>query len=145
MKHILIACMLLFCSICAVHAQKTLSFAEATKVFGGQKIIEFRRFTLYPTDNGQKELDVLKGILDAYPEVIKHNVLIIQAFTCEEELNVKPYLGVCRAYKVAEFLASSLGIPRRKCFIQYKGKEHFDKDCIAGSGINIYLKEEKKR
>ena len=84
-------------------------------------------------------LDEIIKRISENPGIIQENVLILQVFTCEQELRVKPYIGVVRAKNVIDYLEARLGLARRKCLILDDGPNPYDRDCRVGSGMNIYL------
>lgn len=118
---------------------QTLDFPEAKIVFGEQRILKFRKFSLELHDESKEQLRDLAKLLNMTPGVISNNLLVIQIFSCEKELKIKPYLGVCRGQVIVDYLESQIGMPRKKCLIQDGGANAFDKGCLAGSGVNIYL------
>lgn len=132
-----------FSSISTTYSQ-TLGFKEAQMVFGDQRILKFRRFSLELLDESKEELRKMAKMISVTPGLVKTNLLIIQIFSCEKELKVKPYLGVCRGQVVIDYLVNQIGMPRKKCLIQDGGANAFDKECLAGSGVNIYLKPDWK-
>jgi len=119
---------------------QSLDFADAKVVFGDQRILKFRKYSLELIDESKDELREIAKMISFTPGIIKTNLLVIQIFSCEKELAVKPYLGVCRGQVVVDYLAKQIGMPRKKCLIQDGGANTYDKDCLAGSGVNIYLK-----
>ncbi len=122
----------------SVQAQ-SISFEQANALFGQQKIIKFRKFSLEMTDQGIAEMEKLVKQIQQSPEMIRRNMLIIQVFTCEEELKVKPYIGVVRGQVLIDYLEKTVEMPRKKCLIQDNGKNPYDTECVAGSGANLYL------
>lgn len=122
-----------------IHAQN-LTFEQADGIFGNQRILKFRHYSLELTDESKKELKALSDLIRITPALVKNTVLVIQIFTCEKELNVKPYIGVCRGQVIIDYLEKSIGMPRKKCLIRDTGASSFDKECLAGSGGNLYLK-----
>lgn len=125
---------------CTQLAAQKLSYEQALKVFGDQRIMKFRKFSLELTDESKEELTKLVESLRRFPAVLHSNVIVIQTFTCEQELNVKPYIGACRGQVIIDYLVDAIGVPRKKCLIQDGGSSQFDKDCQIGSGVNLYLK-----
>ncbi|MEM6803870.1 MAG: hypothetical protein AAF696_20865 [Bacteroidota bacterium] len=119
---------------------QVLGFEEAKIVFGDQKILKFRKFSLELLDESKEELRLLAKLINTTPGVIKNNLLVIQIFSCEKEIKVKPYLGVCRAQVIVDYLDKQIGMPRKKCLLIDGGANAYDKDCLAGSGVNIYIK-----
>lgn len=119
---------------------QSLSYEQAVKIFGEQRILTFRKFSLELTDESKEELTKLVDALRRFPPVLFKNVIVIQTFTCETELNVKPYIGACRGQVIIDYMVEAIDIPRRKCLIQDGGANSFDKKCELGSGVNLYLK-----
>lgn len=117
-----------------------LTYKQAVAVFGEQRIFEFQRFSLELTDASKDELHQLVETLRKFPTVLANNVIVIQTFTCEKELNVKPYIAACRGQVIIDYLVDAINIPRKKCYIQDGGPNKFDPDCEVLSGVNIYLK-----
>ena len=130
---------MLFLSISSTMSQN-MKFSDALIVFGEQRILKFRKFSLEMTDESKKELKELSDLIRLTPGIIKTNVLVIQIFSCEQELNIKPYLGVCRGQVIIDYLEKAVGMPRKKCLIQDGGANSYDKKCLAGSGANLYIK-----
>lgn len=124
---------------------QTLGFEEAQIVFGDQRILKFRKFSLELLDESKEELRKLAKMINQTPGLIKTNQLVIQIFSCEKELKVKPYLGVCRGQVIIDYLVKQIGMPRKKCLIQDGGANTYDKECLAGSGVNLYIKPEWKQ
>jgi outer membrane protein OmpA-like peptidoglycan-associated protein len=119
---------------------QSITFEQAVTIFGEQRILKFRKFSLELTDESKEELTQLVEVLRRFPAVLHKNLIIIQTFTCETELNVKPYIAACRGQVVIDYLVEAIGVPRRKCLIQDGGPSQFDKECEIGSGVNLYLK-----
>lgn len=119
---------------------QNISYEQANAIFGGQKIVKFRQFSLDMTDEGKQIMTALVRKIQPYPGMFRSNILIIQVFGCEKELNVKPYLSVVRGQVMIDYLVENLKIPRKKCLIQDLGPSPYDKDCLSGSGANIYLR-----
>ncbi|MEM8892079.1 MAG: hypothetical protein AAGD28_29140 [Bacteroidota bacterium] len=117
-----------------------IGYNEAKIVFGDQKILKFRKYSLELLDESKEELRLLAKMINTTPGLVKENLLVIQIFSCEKELKVKPYLGVCRGQVIVDYLQQQIGMPRKKCLIQDGGANSYDKECLAGSGVNIYLK-----
>lgn len=117
-----------------------LSYDQAVAVFGAQRIFEFRRFSLELTDESKTQLLELVEVLRKFPIVLTHNVIVLQTFTCEKELSVKPYISACRGQVLIDYLVEAIHIPRKKCYIQDGGPNKFDPDCEVLSGVNAYLK-----
>lgn len=134
----------LFSNLSLAHAQE-LGFEEAKIVFGDQKILKFRKFSLELLDESKEELRLLAKLINSTPGVIKNNLLVIQIFSCEKEIKVKPYLGVCRAQVIVDYLEKQIGMPRKKCLIIDAGPNSYDKECLAGSGVNMYIKPAWKK
>jgi hypothetical protein len=136
-------CVLIFALIVGVFpyafAQK-LSFEQADALFGNQRILTFRQFSLKLTDDSRNELQQMAEVIKVTPDLVKTNLLIIQTFTCEKELKIKPYLGTVRGQVIIDFLEKTIGMPRKKCLIRDAGSNPLDKDCVAGSGVNVYLR-----
>lgn len=147
LNHLFVCSLLLSC-ICLFsysHSYgQTLGFQEAKIVFGDQRILKFRKFSLELLDESKEELRQMAKLISVTPGLIKTNLLVIQIFSCEKELKVKPYLGVCRGQVVIDYLVNQIGMPRKKCLIQDGGANAYDKECLAGSGVNIYLKPDWK-
>ncbi|MEM6343695.1 MAG: hypothetical protein AAF927_07430 [Bacteroidota bacterium] len=124
------------------HAQgRKLTYDQAVAVFGEQRIFEFRRFSLELTDASKAELHELVETIRKFPAVLGGNVIVIQTFTCEKELNVKPYIAACRGQVIIDYLVESINISRKKCYIQDGGPNKFDPECEVLSGVNVYLKK----
>ena len=68
------------------------------------------------------------------------NLLVIQVFSCPDELAVKPYLGACRGQVVVDALEDGIDLPRKKCLIIETGANEFDPECAVGNGATLYLK-----
>jgi len=117
-----------------------LSFQQANALFGGQRILTFRPYSLSLTDQSQTDLQALEDLIRQYPGIISTHLLVIQVFSCEKELAVKPYLGVCRAQVIVDQLENHLGLARKKCLIRDGGVNAYDPDCLVGSGVNLYLR-----
>ena len=132
----------IFLGLCPViQAQpQSLSYGQAVKIFGEQRILTFRKFSLELTDESKEELTKLVEALRRFPPVMYQNVIVIQTFTCESELKVRPYIGACRGQVIIDYMVDAIDIPRRKCYIQDGGANKFDKKCELGSGVNLYLK-----
>lgn len=120
---------------------RKLTYEQAVAVFGEQRIFEFRKFSLELTDASKAELFELVEIIRKFPAVLGGNVIVIQTFTCEKELNVKPYIAACRGQVIIDYLVESINISRKKCYIQDGGPNKFDPDCEILSGVNVYLKK----
>jgi hypothetical protein len=123
----------------SLHGQE-LSFSQANAIFGGQRILTFRPYSLNLTDQSQADLQALSDLILQYPGVIATHLLVIQVFSCEKELATKPYLGVCRGQVVVDQLEKKLGLSRKKCLIRDGGINAYDPDCLVGSGVNLYLR-----
>ena len=123
-------------------AQDKLTFEESQTIFGQQPIMKFRKFSLELTDESKRELMKLAGVIAKVPAMIHHNVIVIQVFTCEQEIRVKPYIGACRGQVIVDYFEEVLNLSRKKCLILDSGRNAFDTDCLAGSGVNLYLKPE---
>lgn len=117
-----------------------IPFEEAKALFGGQKILTFRKFSLSLDDKSQQSLAQLAAQINQSPGIIRNNLLIIQTFTCPEELTAKPYIGAVRGQVIIDYLEKKIGLNRKKCFIQESGSTQ-DPNCLAGSGANIYLQD----
>lgn len=117
-----------------------LTYAQSVAIFGEQRIFEFRRFSLELTDESKASLHELVEVIRRFPAIMHKNVLVIQTFTCEKELNVKPYIAACRGQVIIDYLVEAVDMPRKKCFIQDGGPNTFDPDCHVASGVNMYLK-----
>lgn len=137
--------LLLYLSTPVDSYSQTLGFEEAKIVFGDQRILKFRKFSLELLDESKEELRKLAKMISQTPGLIKTNQLVIQIFSCEKELKVKPYLGVCRGQVIIDYLVNQIGMPRKKCLIQDGGANAYDKECVAGSGVNLYIKPEWKQ
>ncbi|MDX1905737.1 MAG: hypothetical protein SF053_01795 [Bacteroidia bacterium] len=124
----------------ALRAQTTLSYQESVALFGKQRILAFRSFSLELTDESKAELKSIADALRVTPAILRTNLLVIQIFTCEQELDVKPYIGICRGQVIIDYLEKTLGIPRKKCLIRDLASANYDPDCLAGSGMTLYLK-----
>ena len=116
------------------------TFEQADALFGNQRMLTFRKYSLQLTDESMSELQKVAEFIRITPDLVKTNLLIIQTFTCEKELKVKPYIAAVRGQVVIDFLEKAIGMPRKKCLIRDTGSNAFDKDCLAGSGVNLYLK-----
>ena len=123
----------------SIFAQE-MGFNEASLVFGDQRILKFRKFSLELTDESYEELQEIQTLIKLTPGIIKTNLLVIQIFTCPQELVVKPYIGVCRGQVIIDYLEEMVGMPRKKCLIRDAGANQYDEKCLVGSGVNIYLK-----
>ena len=137
---IFLTCFLLLPNQSQAHGRK-LTYEQAVAVFGEQRIFEFRRFSLELTDASKAELHELVEIIRKFPAVLGGNVIVIQTFTCEKELNVKPYIAACRGQVIIDYLVESINISRKKCYIQDGGPNKFDPECEVLSGVNVYLKK----
>jgi|GEM_PF-2416851 len=126
-------------SLIVLQAQK-IPYQQASTIFGGQKIVKFREFSLEMTDEGKQILNTLAKNIRQVPVMIRNNMLIIQVFSCEKELKVKPYLGVCRGQVIIDYLVETIKMPRKQCLIQDTGASLYDKECLSGSGVNLYLR-----
>lgn len=91
-------------------------------------------------DESRTQLAELSQLIRQYPQMFRSNLLMVQVFTCEKELAIKPYLGACRGQVVIDYLEQQVGLPRKKCLIQETGSSAYAQDCEAGSGVNLYLK-----
>ncbi|MEL6652288.1 MAG: hypothetical protein AAFQ87_15915 [Bacteroidota bacterium] len=116
-----------------------LTYDQAVAVFG-ERIFEFRRFSLELTDESKNELLELVETIQKFPAVLASNVIIVQTFTCEKELNVKPYIAACRGQVLIDYLVEELHMPRKMCFIQDGGPNRYDPECEVLSSVNVYLK-----
>ncbi|MDX2284455.1 MAG: hypothetical protein NW241_09845 [Bacteroidia bacterium] len=123
-------------------AQEQVSFDQAVQMFGAQRVLKFRPYSLELTDEGKEELRSISELFRISPVIMRNTVMVIQIFTCEEERKVKPYIGVCRGQVIIDYLESSVGMPRKKCLIRDGGASAFDPECVAGSGANVYLRPE---
>ncbi|MEM7655587.1 MAG: hypothetical protein AAF399_05615 [Bacteroidota bacterium] len=133
--------LIMVCCLCSSALQgQELSFKQAQAIFGQQRILSFRPYSLSLTDQSQTELQEMMQLIRQYPGTIATHLLVIQVFSCEQELAVKPYLGVCRAQVVIDLLEKELGLSRKKCLIRDGGINAFDPECLAGSGVNLYLR-----
>ena len=119
---------------------QNMGFQEANLVFGEQRILKFRKFSLELTDDSYRKLQELQTLIKVSPAIVKTNLLVIQIFTCPQELAVKPYLGVCRGQVIIDYLEETIGMPRKKCLIRDGGANQYDEKCLAGSGANLYIK-----
>lgn len=117
-----------------------LSYDQASHLFGPQRILKFRQFSLEMTDQSKSELKLLAELIQQYPGIIATHLMVVQIFSCEKELNIKPYLGVCRGQVVVDYLEKELGLSRKKCLIRDGGKNAFDPNCTTGSGTYLYLR-----
>ena len=136
----LLAYLMLLTGLCLAGQAQSLTFEQANALFGQQKILKFRKFSLEMTDQGIAEMEKLVKQIQQSPEMVRRNMLIIQVFTCEEELKVKPYIGVVRGQVIIDYLEKAVEMPRKKCLIQDNGKNPYDTECVAGSGANLYLR-----
>lgn len=139
MKRQLTLFCLLLPLLCMAQSDK-IPFSRAEALFGGQKILQYRLFSLDMKDASASVLNDIIVRIQTNPDIIKYNVLVLQVFTCSKERNVKPYLGVVRAQQLVDYLEKELGLSRRKCLIMDEGSSEFDEKCTFGSGINVYLK-----
>ncbi len=150
-KHLVSTIFILFCSFFILYSQENptsiilpptqeISFEQASSLFGGQKILTFRRFSLSLDDNSQQQLAQLASNIMQYPAIIRDNLLVIQTFTCPLELKIKPYIGAVRGQVIIDYLEKKIGLNRKICLIQESGATA-DIDCLAGSGANIYLQD----
>ena len=137
-RQLTLFCLLFPLLICA--QSDKIPFARAESLFGGQKILQYRLFSLDKKDASEDVLQDLVVRIRANPDIIKYNNLILQVFTCSKESNVKPYIGVVRAQQLVDYLEQELGLSRRKCLILDEGPSQFDEACDFGSGINVYLR-----
>ena len=119
---------------------QNITFEQADALFGSQRILTFRQFSLNLTDESFAELKKIAELIRITPDLVKTNLIIIQTFTCEKELKIKPYIGTARGQVVIDFLEKTIGMPRKKCLIRDAGVNVYDKDCLAGSGVNVYLR-----
>lgn len=119
---------------------QTVPFETAQAMFGNQRIIEYPRFAFEPSDKSKAELDEIVKLISLQPQMVQRTFVVIQVFTCEQELRVKPYLGVVRAKRVIDYLSTKCNMHRKKFLIQDRGANPLDKDCVAGSGLTLFLK-----
>lgn len=140
MKNRLLCLLLLTALLSSTAWAQSISFEQASAIFGKQKILKFRKFSLEMTDQSKLELETLATQIKQSPEMMRRNLLIIQIFTCEDELQVKPYIGTVRGQVVIDYLEKNVQMPRKKCLIQDNGKNPLDTECIAGSGANLYIR-----
>ncbi|MEM7374715.1 MAG: hypothetical protein AAF587_39350 [Bacteroidota bacterium] len=117
-----------------------LDFDQASHLFGPQRVLTFRQFSLDMTDQSKSELKLLADLIRQYPGIIATHLMVVQIFSCEKELKIKPYLGVCRGQVVVDYLEKELGLSRKKCLIRDGGKNTFDPNCSTGSGTYLYLR-----
>jgi len=138
-KHLpsLLLLMTLFSS---AYAQGTLPFESAQALFGRQRLVQYPNFSLIPTDKSQEELASISRLLQQKPEIMQRTFIVIQVFTCQQELKVKPYLGVVRAKRIIDYLSKEARMNRKKFLIQDRGANPLDPDCKAGSGVTLFLK-----
>ena len=57
-----------------------MPYEQASALFGGQKIVKFRPFSLDMTDEGEEVMVQLAQHIMQYPRMIGPNLLIIQVF-----------------------------------------------------------------
>lgn len=119
---------------------QSIPFETAQKMFGDQRLLEYSRFAFEPTDKSREELDAIVKLVSLQPQMVQRTFIVIQVFTCEQELHVKPYLGVVRAKRVIDYISSRCNMPRKKFLIQDRGANPLDQDCVAGSGLTLFLK-----
>lgn len=132
---------LLLLLLLALQSQaQSLTFEQSKAIFGQQKILKFRRFSLELDDESKAEVERLVVLINTYPDIMKRSLLIIQVFSCEKELKVKPYIGAVRGQIIIDILEKRVDMPRKKCLIQDNGKSPYDAECLAGSGANLYLR-----
>lgn len=124
----------------SISSAQELNFDQASHLFGPQRVLTFRPFTLDMTDKSLAALEELTTLISQYPGIIATHLLVVQIFSCEKELEIKPYLGVCRGQVVVDYLEQKLGLSRKKCLIRDGGKNAFDPDCTTGSGTYLYLR-----
>lgn len=117
-----------------------MPFEQAYALFGEQKRVKFRQFSLEMTDEGKKVMADLVKKLKQSPRIIGSNLFVIQVYACEKELNVKPYLSVVRGQLLIDYLVENLSISRKKCFIQDSGPNKEDTGCLSRSGANIFIR-----
>ncbi|MEO0896509.1 MAG: hypothetical protein AAFY71_08940 [Bacteroidota bacterium] len=117
-----------------------VDFETAQAIFGTQHLLTFQKFSLELKDESKAELDKVVNVVLRQPQIIQRTFIVLQVFTCEQELNVKSYLGVVRAKQITDYLTQKLGMPRKKILIQDRGANPLDKDCLAGSGMTLFLK-----
>lgn len=120
--------------------EQTLSFQKASQIFGKQRTLNFRQYALELNDESRLLLEQTAVLIRSTPALVHSNVLVLQVFTCEEELLAKPYIGVVRAKLIVDYLEQELGLSRKKCYIQDTGASAFDEDCTAGSGLHLVLR-----
>jgi hypothetical protein len=132
--------LLLATSIPSLLKGQSVSFEQASLLFGKQRSLSFRPYTLDLDDKSRESLLEIVELARVSPVLFQKNLLVLQIFTCEKELKVKPYLGVCRGQVVIDFLEKEIGMPRKKCLIRDGGANPLDPDCLAGSGVLLYLK-----
>ncbi|MCI4670454.1 MAG: hypothetical protein MRZ79_20125 [Bacteroidia bacterium] len=119
---------------------QSLPFESAQAMFGAQRLLEYPDFAFEPSDKGKAELDALVKLIQTKPQMVQRTFIVIQVFTCEKELKVKPYLGVVRAKRIVDDLSTRCNMPRKKFLIQDRGANPLDRDCLAGSGLTLFLK-----
>lgn len=117
-----------------------MPFEQADSIFGRQHIITFRPYSIEPTDEGLQAIGKVAQIFDTKPSVIKHNRLVIQTFSCPQEIAAKPYLGACRGQWIVDFLEKSVLLSRTKCNIIEGGAQKANTQCQGNSGVILYIK-----
>lgn len=127
-------------SLCLQAQAQDLTFEQANIIFGKQRILTFRKFSLELTDESKAELQKIAELCRVSPGMMRRTLLVIQVFTCEQELAVKPYIGVCRGQVVIDYLEEAIGLSRKKCLVRDVGSNPLDTDCLAGSAVTLYLK-----
>jgi hypothetical protein len=140
MKNRLACLLLLTFALPSAGWSQSITFEQASAIFGKQKILKFRKYSLEMTDQSQLEMETLVRQIKVAPEMMRRNLLIIQVFSCEDELRVKPYIGAVRGQVIIDYLEKNAEMPRKKCLIQDNGKNPFDTECVAGSGANLYIR-----
>lgn len=135
-----LATLLLLSSGYLSYGQGPVDFETAQAMFGTQHLLNFRKFSLELTDQSQQELDQVVNLMIRQPQMLQRTFLVLQVFTCEQELKVKSYLGMVRAKLITDYITEKLNMPRKKILIQDRGSNPLDKDCLAGSGMTLFLK-----
>lgn len=117
-----------------------MPFEQADTIFGRQHIITFRPYALEPTDEGLQIIGKVAGIINNKPSIIKYNRLVIQTFSCPNEIAAKPYIGACRGQWIVDFLEKVVLLSRTKCTIIEGGAPKNGIPCQGNSGAILYLK-----
>ena len=59
-----------------------ISFEDAQVIFGGQKIVKYRKFYFDLNDESEDTFNHLMKQIKMFPPLVKENMLIFQVFTC---------------------------------------------------------------